>query len=93
MSNDICNKHSGFESDIKTLYKFKEDMVSPGGVIERLENAINSKLGRGLLIAFIVMFVGILSTLYGLTYSTQSKILSEMSIIQSDIAVIKSKVK
>ena len=93
MSDDICNKHSGIQSDIKTLCKFKDNMINTGGTIERLEKAIESKLGRGLLIAFVVMFLGLLSTLYGLTYVTQSDILIEMSVIQSDVAVIKSKVK
>ena len=93
MSDDICNKHSGIASDIKTLCKFKDNMINSGGTIERLEKAIDSKLGKSLLIAFVVMFLGLFGTLYGLTYVTQGEILSEMSVIQSDVAVIKSKIK
>jgi len=54
---------------------------------------METKVGRGLLITFTILILGLLGTLYGLTYRTQYKILNEMTCIKIDLAVIKEKVK
>lgn len=89
----LCGEHSGFRSDIRTLCKFKDKMSAPGGATERLWSALDTKIGKGLLITFTILILGLLGTLYGLTYRTQHQILIEMSSIKIDIAVIKEKVK
>ncbi len=89
----LCGEHSGFKADIRTLCKFKDEMSGPGGTTERIWQALDGKIGKGLLITFTILFLGLLGTLYGLTYRTQHQILDQMSSIKVDIAVIKEKVK
>jgi len=89
----FCQKHSGFETSIEELCKFKDKMTDPGGTLDGIRKSINSKIGKGLLITFTILILGLLSTLYGLTYYTQHQILNEISSIKTDIAVIKEKIK
>ena len=89
----LCGEHSGFEAHIEHLCAYKKKLSDSGGTIERIWTALDSKIGEGLLITFTVLFLTLLGTLYGLTYRTQNQILSEMSAIKTDIAVIKEKVK
>lgn len=81
------------ETHIKELCKYKDKLSASGGTIERLWEVMETKIGRGIIITLVIGMLGLLTTLYGLTYNTQIKILSEMSVIQTDIAVIKQQIK
>ena len=90
---ELCGEHSGFKENIRELCEFKKKMSAPGGTTERIWQALDGKIGKGLLITFTILILGLLGTLYGLTYKTQQQILNEMSTIKTDIAVIKEKIK
>lgn len=86
----LCGEHTGIKSDIKTLCKFKDETSRK---MEKIWDTLDTKIGKGLLITFTILILGLLGTLYGLTYKTQHQILCEMNSIKIDIAVIKEKVK
>lgn len=93
MSKEKCDDCSGFKANIKELCEFKKNMSGPEGTLQRIFDTMETKIGRGLLITFTILILGLLGTLYGLTYRTQHQILSEMTCIKIDLAVIKEKVK
>ncbi|MDY6789861.1 MAG: hypothetical protein SWH54_01215 [Thermodesulfobacteriota bacterium] len=92
-NNEFCGQHSGHEAKLKELCKFKDRMTDPGGTIDNIKQTLNSKIGKGLLITFTILILGLITTLYGLNYRTQHQILDQMSTIKTDIAVIKEKIK
>jgi hypothetical protein len=93
MANLKCDDHSGFKANINELCEFKRNLSGPEGTLQRIFDHMETKVGRGLLITFTILILGLLGTLYGLTYRTQYKILNEMTLIKIDLAVIKEKVK
>ncbi len=85
-----CSDHSGFKSDIHTLCKFKDETVLK---IDKTWDLLEKKVGRGLLVTFAILIVGLFTSLYGLTYKTQSEILDKVNTIEVNVAVIKEQVK
>ena len=89
----LCGDIIRVKAHIEHLCAYKSKLSESGGTIERIWAALDNKIGKGLLITFAVLIMGLITTLYGLTYRTQHQILDQMSTIKTDIAVIKEKVK
>lgn len=91
---DQCPEHSGHRENIRELCNFKNKMTDSGtGTIDRLWEAVETKISKGMLVVFTIAILGLLGTLFGLVYHSNQKLFLEMSAIKTDIAVIKEKVK
>jgi len=90
----FCLKHEGHKENIRELCEFKKSMTASGiGTIDRLWEGIEKKVSKGMMVAFCVIIVGLMSTLFGLVYHSNSRVLFEMVSIKSNITLIMEKLK
>lgn len=91
---DFCLKHEGFKENIRELCEFKRSMTASGiGTIDRMWEAIEKKVSKGLMITFCFLVVTLVTSLFGLVYHSNSKVLHEMVGIKSNISLIMEKLK
>jgi len=92
--NEFCDQHSGHQENIRELCEFKKDMMrSSSGTIDRLWTAVERKVSKGLLVAFAVIIVGLMGTLFTLVYNSNNKVLHEMVAIKVNVQLIMEKLK
>ncbi len=90
----FCSKHSGHQENIRELCEFKKSLTTSGlGTIDRIWEGIEKKVSKGMAVAFCVIIVGLMGTLFGLVYNSNSKVLHEMVSIKSNIQLIMEKLK
>lgn len=91
---EFCGEHSGHKANIRELCEFKKDMMKSGsGTIDRLWTAVERRVSRGLIVVFAIIIVGLMGTLFGLVYQSNSKVLCEMVGIKSNVQLIMEKLK
>ena len=92
--NHFCGQHSGHKENIRELCDFKKSLTASGtGTIDRIWEAIEKKVSKGLMVAFCVIIVGLMGTLFGLVYQSNGEMLHEMVGIKSNIQLIMEKLK
>jgi hypothetical protein len=90
----FCGQHSGFQENIRELCEFKKSMTASGiGTIDRIWEGIEKKVSKGILVTFAVLVMTLVTTLFGLVYHSNSKVLHEMVSIKSNITLIMEKLK
>jgi len=92
--NHFCGQHSGHKENIRELCEFKRSVTTSGtGTIDRIWEAIEKKVSKGVLVIFSVLVMTLVTTLFGLVYHSNSKVLHEMVSIKSIIQLIMEKLK
>jgi len=92
--NHFCGQHSGHKENIRELCEFKRSVTTSGtGTIDRIWEAIEKKVSKGVLVIFSVLVMTLVTTLFGLVYHSNSKVLHEMVSIKSNIQLIMEKLK
>jgi len=90
----FCLKHEGHKENIRELCEFKRSMTASGiGTIDRIWEGIEKKVSKGMVVTFCIIIVTLMSTLFGLVYQSNSKVLHEMVSIKSNIQLIMEKLK
>lgn len=90
----VCDQHSGHRENIRELCEFKRSMTASGiGTIDRIWTAVENKVSRGLLVAFAIIVVGLMGTLFGLVYHSNKTVLQDMVGIKVNIQLIMEKLK
>ena len=82
--------------NIRELCDFKKAMIGSEhgiGIIDRIYERIEKKVSRGMVVTFCIIIVTLMSTLFGLVYHSNSKVLHEMVGIKSNITLIMEKLK
>lgn len=90
MGDFKCNECSGFRATIKELCQFKERLMSDKGTIDRIWQDIEARATRAMVFTLTLALMSLLCTLFGLVYQSNSKMLSEMVTLKTDVAVIKA---
>lgn len=92
--NFPCDQHSGHQENIRELCEFKKSMTASGiGTIDRIWEGIEKKVSKGLMMTFCFLIVTLVTTLFGLVYHSNSKVLHEMVGIKSNISLIMEQLK
>ena len=92
--NHFCLKHEGHKENIRELCEFKKSMTTSGiGTIDRLWEGIEKKVSKGLMVAFCIIIVGLMGTLFGLVYHSNNQVLHEMVKIKVNVALIMETLK
>lgn len=89
---EIVEKLAKHEANINELCRYKDTLSTSGGTIDRLWGAMETKIGKGMLITFAILLLSLLTTLYGLSYTTQAQTQQDIRHIQTDVAVIKEQI-
>ena len=91
---NLCDQHSGFKENIRELCEFKHAMTASGiGTIDRIWEGIERKVSKRMMVSFCVIIITLMSTLFGLVYRSNSKVLHEMVAIKSNVQLIMEKLK
>ena len=94
---DICEQcleHSGIKEKVRELCDFKKDMTqSTTGIIDKIKTSLEKKCSKAMLITFAFLMLTLVSTLFGLVYHSNSKVLHEMVSIKTNIGMINDKLK
>ena len=90
----FCGQHSGHKENLRELCEFKRSMTKSGtGTIDRIWEGIESKVSKGMMLTFCTLVVLLVTTLFGLVYNSNNKVLHEMVSIKSNITLIMEKLK
>ena len=93
---EFCSEHSGVMANIKELCGFKKklDGGEQGmGELDRMWQSIEKKVSKGVVIGFAIALMTLVTTLFGLVYNSNSKVLHEMVDIKVNIQLIMEKLK
>jgi len=93
---NLCDMHAGHVENIRELSDFKRklDGGEQGmGEIDRLWQAIEKKVSKGMVITFAVLIITVVSGLFGLVYHSNSRVLDEMVAIKVNVGLINDKLK
>ena len=94
VENHFCSQHSGHKENLRELCEFKKSLMASGiGTVDRIWEAIEKKVSKGMMVAFCVIIVGLMGTLFGLVYNSNNRVLHEMVGIKSNITLIMEKLK
>ncbi len=88
-----CPEVREVKAKIGELCRFKNKMDSADGIIERLWQAMDKKIGLSLAIILMGVILGILSVSYGLLFTQVSKTSDSLADIKKSIAVIEERIK
>lgn len=94
--NHFCSEHSGHKANIRELCEFKKTMTGGEhgiGTIDRIWERIEKKVSRGIMVTFCFLIVTLVTTLFGLVYHSNSKVLHDMVGIKSNIQLIMETLK
>ena len=92
--NQFCGQHSGHKENIRELCEFKKSMTASGiGTIDRIWEGIEKKVSKGLMVTFCFLIVTLVTSLFGLVYHSNNKVLHEMVSIRTNINLIMEKLK
>lgn len=92
--NHFCGQHSGHKENIRELCEFKRSLTTSGsGTVDRIWEAIDNKVSKGMMKTFCVLVVALMIGLFGLVYNSNSQVLHEMVSIKSNITLIMEKLK
>jgi len=90
----FCLKHEGHKENLRELCEFKKSMTMSGtGTIDRMREGIEKKVSKGLMATFCTLVVILVTTLFGLVYNSNNKVLHEMVAIKSNVQLIMEKLK
>jgi len=93
-NNGFCLKHEGHKENIRELCEFIKSMITSGtGTIDRIWEGIEKKVSKGIMVTFSILVMTLVTTLFGLVYHSNSKVLHEMVSIKSNITLIMEKLK
>ena len=90
----FCLKHEGHKENLRELCEFKKSMTASGiGTIDRIWEGIEKKVSKGMMLTFCTLVIILVTTLFGLVYNSNIKVLHEMVSIKSNITLIMEKLK
>lgn len=92
--NHFCGQHSGHKENIRELCEFKKSLTASGnGTVDRIWEAIDSKVSKGIMKTFCILVVALVVGLFGLVYNSNSQVLDEMVELKVNIQLIMEKLK
>jgi len=92
--NHFCGQHSGHKENIRELCEFKRSLTKSGsGTVDRIWEAIDSKVSKGIMKTFCILVITLVIGLFGLVYNSNSKVLDEMVLLKVNIQLIMEKLK
>jgi hypothetical protein len=95
-ANGFCLKHEGHKANIKELCTFKRKLDGGEygmGELERMWQAIERKVSKGMMITFAFLSVSLIVGLFGLVYYSNIQVLHDMVGIKVNIQLIMETLK
>jgi len=93
---EYCDQHSGHKANIDEVCRFKHKMDGGEhgmGELDRMWDAIGKKVSKSMMVTFCILIITLVSTLFGLVYHSNSKVLHEMVDLKANISIIMETIK